>query len=72
MVKHRHVSPHYPHLGASPDGLISCSCCNDGLIKCPYSFRYEDPTQVKEDKFYLKETTKGLKLLESHEYYFQI
>ena len=48
-----HVSPHYPHLGASPDGLISCSCCNDGLleIKCPYSFRYEDPTQVKEDKF---------------------
>ena len=43
-----HVSPHYPHLGVSPDRLVSCICCNDGLLEiiCPYSFRYEDPTQV--------------------------
>ena len=21
------VNPQYPHLGASPDGIITCSCC---------------------------------------------
>ena len=33
-----HVNPKYPHLGASPDGLTTCTCCGDGLleIKCPY------------------------------------
>ena len=32
-----HIKPEYPHLGASPDGLTSCSCCGDGIleIKCP-------------------------------------
>lgn len=32
-----HVNPKYPHLGGSPDGLVSCSCCGEGLleIKCP-------------------------------------
>ena len=35
-----HVSAKYPHLGASPDGLLTCTCCGDGLleIKCLYSF----------------------------------
>ena len=34
-----HVNPLFPHLGASPDGLISCKCCGKGVleIKCPYS-----------------------------------
>ena len=28
----------YPHLGASPDGVISCNCCGNGVleVKCPY------------------------------------
>lgn len=32
-----HVNPSYPHLGTSPDGLISCSCCGEGVLelKCP-------------------------------------
>ena len=25
-----HVNPQHPHLGVSPDGLISCSCCGNG------------------------------------------
>ena len=33
------VSPLYPHLGASPDGVTTCNCHGDGLveIKCPFS-----------------------------------
>ena len=32
----------YPHLGVSPDGVTTCSCCGDGLleIKCPFSARH--------------------------------
>ena len=35
------INPLYPHLGASSDGFVSCSCCRDGLveIKCPYSVK---------------------------------
>ena len=34
-----HVNPKFPHLGASPDGLVSCECCGEGLleINCPYT-----------------------------------
>ncbi|KAH7960023.1 hypothetical protein HPB49_016264 [Dermacentor silvarum] len=34
-----HISSHEPHMAASPDGLISCACCQDDVleIKCPYS-----------------------------------
>ena len=36
------VSPLYPHLGASPDGVTTCGCHGDGLveIKCPFSARH--------------------------------
>ena len=36
-----HVNPKYPYLGASPDGLVMCACCGNGLleVKCPYSVR---------------------------------
>ena len=35
-----HVNPQFPHLGASPDGLICCECCGEGTveIKCPYKY----------------------------------
>ena len=26
------IDPKYPHLGASPDGHVKCSCCGDGVI----------------------------------------
>ena len=43
-----YVDPQMPHLGATPDGLVSCLCCGDGLleIKCPYSIRDCDPQKV--------------------------
>ena len=41
-----HVNPKYPYLGASPDGLVTCACCGNGLleVKCPYSVRNSPPT----------------------------
>ncbi|XP_048258168.1 uncharacterized protein LOC125383619 [Haliotis rufescens] len=32
------LSCEYPHLGATPDGIVDCSCCGRGCleIKCPY------------------------------------
>ena len=43
-----HVNPSFPHLGASPDGIVSCCCCGKGLleIKCPYSKREIDLQHV--------------------------
>ena len=68
-----HIHPSYPHLGASPDGLLSCDCCGDGLleIKCPYSIRDSAP-QAAGPTFYLKSTDCGLQLSHSHAYYYQI
>ena len=62
-----------PHLGASPDGLLTCTCCGDGLleIKCPYSLRHTTLNSAGKD-FYLQHTPDGLKLSTSHAYYYQV
>ena len=41
------INPAFPHLGTSPDGLVSCKCCGEGLveIKCPYMHRLQDPNK---------------------------
>lgn len=69
-----HVHPNYPHLGASPDGLVSCSCCGMGLleIKYPYSKRDVDPRQVNDAHFYLERTAAGLLLRRYHDYFKQV
>lgn len=68
-----HVNPQYPHLGASPDGLVTCSCCGDGLleIKCPYSLRHTTPQSPGKD-FYLKPSPDGVRLSTTHQYYYQV
>ena len=69
------IHPNYPHLGASPDGLVRCACCGDGIIevKCPYSIRDRTPKQAaNKAKFYLEPTENGLQLSRSHQYYYQI
>ena len=70
-----HVNPSFPHLGASPDGIVSCACCGEGLleIKCPYSKRDIDlQVAARERGFYLEHTDNGMKLLSTHQYYYQI
>ena len=61
----------YPHLGSSPDGLISCSCCGDGVleIKCP--FKYRDGLEGwKSDQGFCLDANYNLKC--THPYYSQV
>lgn len=68
----------YPYLGASPDGVVSCDCCDSGLleIKCPYKYRNVSPTSadaLSDRDFCLKETKPGtVSLSQSHQYYDQV
>ena len=66
-----HINPHYPYLGASPDGLTNCTCCGDGIlqIKCPYSVRQSVPTDAP---FLHTDIDGEYKLSTSHEYYYQV
>ena len=71
-----HINPKFLHLGASPDGLVSCECCGEGLleVKCPYSIRHISPTSADTPRdFYLKHDKDGtLRLSPTHMYYYQV
>ena len=69
------INTTFPHLGASPDGLVSCRCCGNGLIeiKCPYKHRDKHPTAVIDNSFCLQPCHNGdIILSRSHPYYIQI
>ena len=69
------VSPKWPWLGCSPDGIVM----NQGIpvgcveVKCPYSIKersiHEAAMSVKD--FYIKQTEDGLKLKVKHTYFYQ-
>lgn len=70
-----HVNPRFPHLGATPDGVVNCDCCGKGLleIKCPYKHRNSHPHRVEDSTFFLVEGDDGeIHLSTEHEYHFQI
>ena len=55
------INKEFPHIGASPDGLITCLCCGDSLIeiKCPYKHCDKDPTKVIDKYFCLQPDSSG-------------
>ena len=61
-------------LGASPDAVVSCSCCGKGVleIKCPYSIANQIPSES--NLTYLRKTAVDGKvnLVSSHPYYSQV
>ena len=69
-----HINPAYPHLGATPDGLISCDCCGKGVveIKCPFKHRNVHPHNVEDRSFCLKRSERGVELSSNHDYYYQV
>lgn len=61
-----------PFLGASPDGIVDCSCCGRGVIeiKCPYKFRELSlQSALTDDSFSLRE---DYSLKCTHKYYAQV
>lgn len=39
---YNYVDSDYPFLGASPDGVIKCKCCGEGLLEIKCSFLYQN------------------------------
>ena len=64
------INPNIPYVGASPDGIVTCNCCEKGVleIKCP--FKHKDKTIIeacRNDKdFCLKEENGELILDKKH------
>ena len=47
------VNPDFPYMGSSPDGLVSCSCCQKSgclEIKCPFKHRLGSISEACKDK----------------------
>ena len=69
------IIPINPILGASPDGLVNCSCHDPGIleIKCPWSARDLSIKEFTETKnsFLLKDGESPM-LSRSHGYYHQV
>lgn len=68
-----HVHPTHSCLGASPDGLVSCSCCGTGIleVKCPFRTADADPKSA--DLAFLTEHADGtLHLRHNHAYFTQV
>lgn len=64
------LNKEYPFIGASPDGLLECSCHPDKVcveIKCPFSISYLSPADEKAELNYLDEG----RLKWTHQYYSQ-
>ena len=69
----------HPYLGASPDGLINCSCCEFGYVievKCPYKCTTHNITELAEsDPNFCMELNKDdnkYHLKKHHAYYYQV
>ena len=63
----------YPHLAATPDGVIRCDCCGPGVveIKCPYHCKFKTIKDACVEKsFCLEERNGELLLKKSHSYYY--
>lgn len=75
------ISSQFPFLGASVDGVISCSKCGVGIleIKCPYGkgtdkWRNTEPEECSLNKNFFAELSDTGKLLlkRTHNYYYQV
>ena len=56
------IHPLYPHMGASPDGLIKCRCCGPGVlkVKCPFSCKDKSFMEATAETFFLNRQMTGL------------
>jgi len=65
----------FPFIGASPDRMLSCSCCLPACleVKCPYSINYTSPDDASVNLPYLtrNDTIDELQLNRRHKYYTQ-
>jgi len=63
-----------PYIGASPDGIMTCSCCGTTAleIKCPYSIWDLCVSEAWEQTDFLEWRDGVIQLKRSHKYFFQV
>ena len=70
------ISKEYPFIGATPDGVVKCSCCGEGIIevKCSYAYQHLSPDEVATqcDKYNLCLEDGSVKLKKDTKWYTQI
>lgn len=70
-----HISVEHPYLAASPDGMINCTCCGEGVveIKCPFNGREESARELTASKTScISLIGDKVVLKKDHQYYYQI
>ena len=55
-----YLNPDYPFLGATPDGITSCTCCDTGVVevKCPFCVKDSTLEEAVEHKYFCIEKKK--------------
>ena len=69
------INPKYPHIGASPDGVVSCNCCGTFVleVKCPHCSRNKKLCDNDKKNFCLEKLEDGrLRLKRDHSYFYQV
>ena len=70
------INPDFPHIGATPDGMVSCDCCGSGIveIKCPYCARDSTVNEYATTEQRACVTMEGeeIRLKKDHEYMYQV
>eukprot|EP00058_Branchiostoma_floridae_P028280 XP_002613771.1 hypothetical protein BRAFLDRAFT_85312 [Branchiostoma floridae] len=71
-----HIHAEHTFLGATPDGLVTCKCCGEGIleVKCPMCVKdktFESEADQQHRQFCLELRGQRLQLKHSHPYYFQ-
>ena len=71
-----YISAKYPFLGASPDALIECKCCGQGVVevKCPLCAQESSLAEAASgiQSFCLQECSEGkYELKHEHDYFYQ-
>ncbi|XP_073258888.1 uncharacterized protein [Porites lutea] len=63
-----------PYIGASPDGIMTCSCCGTTAleIKCPYSIWDLCVSEAWEQTDFLEQGDGMIQLKRSHKYFLQV
>ncbi|XP_035685431.1 uncharacterized protein LOC118422035 [Branchiostoma floridae] len=72
-----HIHAEHTFLGATPDGLVTCKCCGEGIleVKCPMCVKdktFESEADQQHRQFCLELRGQRLQLKHSHPYYFQV
>ncbi|CAH1270905.1 Hypp4506 [Branchiostoma lanceolatum] len=70
-----HIHKEHSFLGASPDALVTCKCCGEGLleVKCPMCVKDKSIlSEADQRQFCLELREQTLQLKQSHPYYFQV